>query len=97
MESNEIKIYGKIYKVKPISSSVNMQEVAAMVDAKMKELSKVKGRSSTVDLAILTALNLGHELMELERGNQDNSSQLNEHLDTIIEQLDGSLEVIKNK
>ena len=31
MKLNEIKIYGKIYKVKPVSSLVSMQEVAALV------------------------------------------------------------------
>ena len=97
MESNEVKIYGKIYKVKPVSSSVSMQKVAALVDAKMKELSGVKGRSSTVDMAVLTALNLGYELMELKQENQGDYDQLNEHLDIMIQKLTKSLEVIKNK
>ena len=97
MESQEIKIYGKIYKVKPVSSSVNMQEVATVVDAKIKELSGVKGRSSTVDLAVLTALNLGHELMELKDSNQADDDQLNKRLDCMIQQLNKSLKVIKNK
>ena len=97
MKMNEIKIYGKIYKVKPVSSLVSMQEVAALVDAKMKELSGVKGKSSTLDVAVLTALNLGHELMELKQVNQDHNDQLNEHLDGMIQKLDGPLGVIKNK
>ena len=97
MESNEITIYGKVYKVKPIPSSVSMQEVAALVDAKMKELSGTKGGSSTVDIAVLTALNLGYELMELKKGNQGNEDQLNQHLDGMIQKLGSSLEVIQNK
>ena len=97
MESNEVKIYGKIYKVKPVSSSVSMQEVAALVDAKMKELSGVKGRSSTVGVAVLTALNLGHELMELKQDNQADGDLLNERLDSMIQKMDESLGVIKNK
>jgi cell division protein ZapA (FtsZ GTPase activity inhibitor) len=87
MESDEIKIYGKIYKVKPVSSSVSMQEVAALVDAKMKELSGVKGRSSTVDVAVLTALNLGHELIELKQGNQGDDDQLLDHAFKVLIQL----------
>ena len=35
MESQEIKIYGKIYKIKPVPSSINMQKVAAMVDVEV--------------------------------------------------------------
>ena len=97
MESNEVKIYGKIYKVKPVSSSVSMQEVAALVDAKMKELSGIKGKSSTVDVAVLTALNLGHALMELKQDNQANGDLLNERLDSMIQKMDESLGVIKNK
>ena len=97
MESQEIKIYGKIYKVKPVSSLVSMQEVAALVDAKMKELSGVKGRSSTVDVAVLTALNLGHELMELKQDNQADGDLLNERLNSMIQKMDESLRVIRNK
>ena len=97
MESQEIKIYGKIYKIKPVPSSINMQKVAAMVDAKIKELSGVESGSSTVDLAVLTALNLGHELMELKESNQADDDQLNERLDGMIQKLSKSLEVKKNK
>ena len=97
MKLNEIKIYGKIYKVKPVSSLVSMQEVAALVDAKMKELSGIKGKSSTVDVAVLTALNLGHALMELKQDNQANGDLLNERLDSMIQKMDESLGVIKNK
>ena len=97
MESQEIKIYGKTYKVKPVSSLVSMQEVAALVDAKMKELSGVKGRSSTVDVAVLTALNLGHELMELKQDNQADGDLLNERLNSMIQKMDESLRVIRNK
>ena len=97
MKLNEIKIYGKIYKVKPVSSLVSMQEVAALVDAKMKELSGIKGKSSTVDVAVLTALNLGHELMELKQDNRVDGDLLNERLDSMIQRLSESLEVIKKK
>ena len=94
MESNEIKIYGKIYKVKPVSSSVSMKEVAELVDSRMKELSGVKGRSA-VDVAVLAALNLGHELMELKQSNKGDDNQLNEHLNGLIQKLIESLKVIE--
>ena len=97
MASNEIKIYGKTYKVKPVSSSVRMEEVAALVDSKMKELSGVKGRSSTLDLAVLTALNLGYELMELRLAVQGDDDQLNQHIEGMIKKLDKTLNVIDCK
>ena len=97
MASNEIKIYGKTYKVKPVSSSVRMEEVAALVDSKMKELSGVKGRSSTLDLAVLTALNLGHELMELKLAVQGDDDQLNQHIEVMIKKLDKTLNTVNCK
>ena len=97
MASNEIKIYGKTYKVKPVSSSVRMEEVAALVDSKMKELSGVKGRSSTLDLAVLTALNLGYELMELKLAVQGDDDQLNQHIEGMIKKLDETLNTVDYK
>ena len=97
MASNEIKIYGKTYKVKPVSSSVRMEEVAVLVDSKMKELSGVKGRSSTLDLAVLTALNLGYELMELRLAVQGDDDQLNQHIEGMIKKLDKTLNTVDYK
>ena len=97
MASNEITICGKVYSVKSVSSSVAMEEVAALVDAKMKELSGVKGKTSKVDVAVLTALNLGHELIELKQGKESDDDQLNQHLDGMIQKLNKSLEIIEKK
>jgi len=97
MASNEIKIYGKTYKVKPVPSSVRLEEVAALVDSKMKELSGVKGRSSTLDLAVLTALNLGYELMELRLAVQGDDDQLNQHIEGMIKKLDKTLNAVDYK
>ena len=97
MASNEIKICGKAYSVKPISSSVAMEEVAALVDAKMKELSGVKNKTSMLDVAVLTALNLGHELIELKQGKETDDEQLNQHLDVMIKKLNKSLDLIEKK
>ena len=87
MTSNAITICGKVYSVKPISSSVSMEEVATLVNAKIKELSEAKSKTSMVDVAVLTALNLGHELIELKQGQKSEDEQLNQHLDGMIQKL----------
>ena len=97
MASNEITICGKVYLVKPVSSSVSMEEVAALVDTKMKELSGVKNKTSMLDVAVLTALNLGHELIELKQVKQSDDGQLDQHLDGMIEKLKKSLDLIEKK
>ena len=97
MASNEITICGKVYSVKSVSSSVAMEEVAVLVDAKMKELSGVKSKTSMIDVAVLTALNLGHELIELKQGKESDDDQLNQHLDGMIQKLKKYLDLIEKK
>ena len=97
MTSNEITICGKVYSVKPISSSVPMEEVATLVNVKMKELLKTKSKTSMVDVAVLTALNLGHELIELKQGKKSEGEQQNQRLDGMIQKLKKSLDLIEKK
>ena len=87
MSSIEIKICGKDYTVKSDASSVDMEELAAFVDEKMRKLLAVKGKSSMLDVAVLTALNLGHELMELKQDKDGNDNQINQRLDEMIRKL----------
>ena len=97
MTSTEITICGKLYSVKPISSSVAMEEVATLVNVKMKELLESKSKTSMVDMAVLTALNLGHELIELKQGKKSEDEQLNQHLDGMIQKLKKYLDLIEKK
>ena len=97
MTSNEITICGKVYYVKPISSSVSMEEVATLVNVKMKGLLEAKSKTSMVDVAVLTALNLGHELIELKQGKQSEGEQLNQHLDGMIQKLKKTLDAVEKK
>ena len=97
MTSNEITICGKVYYVKPISSSVSMEEVATLVNVKMKGLLEAKSKTSMVDVAVLTALNLGHELIELKQGKQSEGEQLNQHLDGMIQKLKKTLDDVEKK
>ena len=97
MGTNKIKICGKVYSIKPISSSVAMEEVAALVNEKIKELSEVKSKTSMLDVVVLTALNLGHELIELKQGKEADGERLNQHLDGMIKNLNKSLDLIEKK
>jgi len=48
-----------------------------------------------VDVAVLTALNLGHEFIELKQGKKSEDEQLNQHLDGMIQKLKKSLDIIE--
>jgi len=50
-----------------------------------------------VDVAVLTALNLGHELIELKQGKKSEDEQLNQYLDGMIQKLEKSLNIVEKK
>ncbi len=63
-DKSQITVYGKTYNIKTDLSGVNPQDLADYVDQKMHELSSGNMKPSTIDLAILTALNIAGELFE---------------------------------
>jgi len=63
-DKTQITVYGKTYNIKTDLSGVNPQDLADYVDEKMHALSSGKMKPSTIDLAILTALNIAGELFE---------------------------------
>ena len=93
--SKKIQIYGKTYSLKSSSSEVDAGEVAAYVDSRMKELANVRGKTSTLDLAILAALNIAQELMELKNQAGAKEEAEGEKLRQLVEALDKELQGIE--
>ena len=89
--AHQLKIYGKSYSVKKFSGDVDPKELAALVDSKMKELSRTSVKASTVDLAILTAVNLAYELLELKQKSKDEADAINKKADQLVQYLEKEL------
>jgi cell division protein ZapA (FtsZ GTPase activity inhibitor) len=84
----KITIYGKSYNVKTSAFSVPPEEVAAFVDQKMQDLSGSPGKPSTLDLAILAALNIAHEFLGYKENNIPGDIDLESRLDALIEKVE---------
>lgn len=93
-ESVQISIHGKKYSVKSAAFAVDPHEVASLVDSKMQELSKVRGIPSTMDLAILAALNIAQELLELKRKIGESKQESDGRLNDLIRVLEKEVENI---
>ena len=93
--SKKIQIYGKTYSLKSSSSEVDAEEVAAYVDSRMKELANARSKTSTLDLAILAALNIAQELMELKNQAGAKEEAEGEKLRQLVEALDKELQGIE--
>lgn len=68
-KSVEIKVFGQTYIVKTEAEESHIQEVARYVNEKMNEVTKKTRSVSTLNVAILTALNIADDLLR-ERENR---------------------------
>jgi cell division protein ZapA len=91
----KIQIYGKTYSLKSSSDQMSMEEVAAYVDAKMRELAAARSKTSSADLAVLAALNIAQELMELQKQNDANDKSDEEKIGRMIEALEDEIQAIE--
>lgn len=62
--SIEIKVFGQTYTVKTDAEEDHIQEVAKYVNEKMSEVLKNTRSVSTLNVAILTALNIADDLLK---------------------------------
>ncbi len=67
MESVKVEIFGQVYNIKGKDDHDYICELAAYVDAKMKDVQKGTGTSDPHRVAILTALTISDELFRLRR------------------------------
>ena len=91
----KIQIYGKTYSLKSSSDQVGMDEVAAYVDAKMRELAEMRSKTSSADLAVLAALNIAQELMELQNQTEANDMAQYEKIGRMLEAIEDEIQVFE--
>ena len=87
----KITIYGKTYSLKSSSSEVSIEEAAAYVDAKMHELAGVGKKSPSVDLAVLAALNIAQETLQLQKKTQVKDQDQEEKIEQLVDALENEL------
>ena len=67
MQSVQVEIFGQVYSIKGMEDHAYIRELAAFVDAKMREVQKGTGTADSHRVAILTALTVSDELFQLRR------------------------------
>ena len=93
--SKKIQIYGKTYSLKSSSSEVKAEEVAEYVDSRMRELATARSKTSTLDLAILVALNIAQELLELKGQSVVREEEEGKKIQQLVSELDKELQGIE--
>jgi len=91
----KITIYGKTYNLKSSSSEVSVEEAAAYVDAKMHELAKAGKKPPSLDLAVLAALNIAQESLQLQKQTQVKDQDQEERIEQLMDALENELHNIE--
>ena len=88
----EVEIFGKIYPLRGHENSEYLQELAALVDDKMREVADQVSTVDTSRIAILAALNLSDELYRCRRGQDQEREKLEEKVSELSGHLKKALE-----
>lgn len=89
--TTQVEIFGEVYSVRGSDENGHVQELAALVDRKMREVAgHVKG--DTARIAILAALNLADELFQIQSRQEGERVEIREKVAALAEELTHALE-----
>ena len=89
--TTQVEIFGEAYTVRGNDERGNLQELAGLVDRKMREVAQhVKG--DTARIAILAALNLADELFQTQNRQEGERVEIREKVAALTEELTHALE-----
>jgi len=91
MESVQVEIFGQVYNIKGQDDPAYIRELAALVDAKMKDVQKETGTVDPHRVAILTALTIIDELRQLREQHaalEKSTDKATKRLLNLTEQID---------
>ena len=88
-----VEIFGQSYAVRAGSDSRFVEELAAHVDAQMREVSKTSGAVDSVRIAVLAALNIADERFRIQDEERDRRNHLSVRAEELERMLDSALEL----
>ncbi|HVS65406.1 MAG TPA: cell division protein ZapA [Thermoanaerobaculia bacterium] len=86
----EVEIYGSIYKVRG-DDPERLQELAALVDEKMRQIAQHVRVVDATKVAVLTALNLAEELAKTGTGRASGGDEIRQRVEGLAGQLEQAL------
>jgi cell division protein ZapA len=82
-----IEIFGQTYTVKAGADPGYVEELAAHVDAQMREISKTAGAVDSVRVAVLAALNIADECFRLRRQVREGDEKVAARAEGLLREL----------
>ncbi len=94
-KTTDVEIYGQRYAIRGDADEAYVRRLAGLVDGQMRHLAEGMNTTTPSKLAVLTALNLAHQLFEAEKkraqGEADVERRMTSLMESIEEQVPTSL------
>jgi len=88
VDSNKVEIFGRYYTVGGSKDAAYLQELAAMLDRKMRQIAAETGTVDTLKTAILAALNIADCQIRDQEEHTKADIELERKLTALSEQID---------
>ncbi|HEX5549413.1 MAG TPA: cell division protein ZapA [Nitrospira sp.] len=94
-KTTDVEIYGQRYTIRGEADEAYIRRLASFLDGQMRQLAEGMNTTTPSRIAVLTALNLAHQLFEAEKkraqGEADVERRMMSLMESIEEQVPTSL------
>lgn len=90
--SVDVEIFGSVYHVRGAQNRAYLQQLASIVDRKMREIGSHLPTVDSGKIAILAALNLADELLQSNQQQEGERAEIMEKVSELAEELNAALE-----
>ncbi|MBI3357751.1 MAG: cell division protein ZapA [Nitrospirae bacterium] len=84
----DVEIYGQRYVIRGEADDAYVRRLAHFVDDHMKHLAEGMKTATPSKLAVLTAINLAHQLFESEKKRAQGEADVDRRMTTLMESID---------
>lgn len=87
-KTTDVEIYGQRYAIRGEGDESYIRRLASLVDGQMRHLAEGMNTTTPSKLAVLTALNLAHQLFEAEKRRAQGEANVERRITSLMESIE---------
>jgi cell division protein ZapA len=87
-KTTDVEIYGQRYTIKGEADEGYIRRLAAFVDGQMRQVAEGMNTTTPSRLAVLTALNVAHQLFEAENKRVQGEADVERRMTSLMESIE---------
>ena len=88
MKGVQVEIFGQTYSLRADADEEHVRKVADLVDLKMREVADGSHSVSTLQIAVLAAMDLASDLLQKRNGDDDLLRQVESRSEALMARID---------